>query len=205
MNNLNHPEFFDTVENIIMQDPLSELLGTFENGQVEFSYPEIAKAAGHSCPTVAGAYLMTQKALKALYRNEMPRRGSIRILFKQHRLEGVTGVIARVMSNITGATESDGFKGLNGKFSRTNLMEFEQDIPGIARFIRTDNKEKVDVFYNPNIVPHLPEMKGIMGKVMSGAANAEEKKQFGRLWQKRVEMIMGDNIDNEELISVHVA
>jgi len=205
MNNLNYPAFFNSVENILLQDPLSELLGTFENGQVEFSYPEIAKAAGHSCPTVAGAYLITQKALKALYRNEIPRRGSIRILFKQQRLEGVTGVIARVMSNITGATESDGFKGLNGKFSRTNLMEFEQDIPGIARFIRTDTNEKVDVFYNPNIVPHLPEMEKIMGKVMSGTASANEIELFGRLWQKRVEMILIDNKDNEDLISAHVA
>ena len=205
MNNLNYPAFFNTVENIQLQDPLSDFLGTFKNGRVTFSYPEIAKAAGHSCPTVAGAYLITQKALKALYKDELPRRGSIRILFKQHRLEGVTGVMARVMSNITGATASDGFKGLNGKFSRTHLMEFEQKIPGIARFIRTDTDEKVDVFYNPNIVPHLPEMETIMGKVLSGAASANEIEQFGRLWQKRVEMILIDNKDNEKMISAHLA
>jgi hypothetical protein len=53
------PSFFDEVVQIEMIDPLANVLGTFENGKVTFNYLDIVKAAGHSCPTVSGAYLMT--------------------------------------------------------------------------------------------------------------------------------------------------
>ncbi len=50
-----YPEFFRKIETIKLQDGLSDLLGTFENGLIEFSYLDIVKASGHSCPTIAGA------------------------------------------------------------------------------------------------------------------------------------------------------
>jgi hypothetical protein len=61
---MNHPSFFDTIEKIKLQDPLSAFLGTFENGLIEFSYQDVVKSAGHSCPTVAGAYICTLEGLK---------------------------------------------------------------------------------------------------------------------------------------------
>jgi len=45
---MNYPEFFNTIETIKLKDPLSNLLGTFENGLVEFSYLDVVKNAGHS-------------------------------------------------------------------------------------------------------------------------------------------------------------
>ncbi len=42
-------------------------------------YLDVVKSAGHSCPTVAGAYLATREALKRLYGDELPERGAIRV------------------------------------------------------------------------------------------------------------------------------
>jgi len=53
---MNYPDFFDTVASIKVKDPLAQILGVFENGEYEIPYLEVVKAAGHSCPTVAGAY-----------------------------------------------------------------------------------------------------------------------------------------------------
>ena len=199
---MNYPDFFDAVETIQMQDPLSNILGTFVNGNVTFSYLDVVKAAGHSCPTVAGAYLMTLKALQALYPNRLHVRGDIKVAFAEAQEEGAAGVIGSVVTQITGAAGSGGFKGLNGRFARQSLMEFNADIPSSARFSRTDTGESVDLFYNPNAVPPKPEMQSLMPKVMAGQANEEELKRFGELWQERVKRILVDNADNPEMIRV---
>ena len=111
---MNTPQFFENIENIKVKDPLSQVLGAFSNGEYEFSYLDIVKSAGHSCPTVAGAYLLTQVALESLYPNERAVRGDIKVVFKESLEEGVAGVIGNVISQITGATDKSGFKGLNG-------------------------------------------------------------------------------------------
>ena len=196
------PKFFDEVPGITTFDPLALTLGTVEDGIIKFRYTQIVKSAGHSCPTVAGAYLMTLKALDALYPNTPAIRGEIKVEFKENLEDGVAGVIANVISNITGATDKSGFKGLNGNFARHSLMKFNSDISSNARFTRTDTNKSVDVYYNPGIIPPLPKMQELMGLVMTQNADKEQKKEFGQLWQKRVKRILIDNFDNEEMINI---
>jgi len=197
---MNYPKFFDDVPTITLQDPLSDVLGTFEDGIVEFSYLDIVKASGHSCPTVAGAYLVTFYALKELYVDSMPKRGDIKVAFENPLEEGVTGVIANVITHITGATQKSGFKGLNGKFARHSLMEFEQKVQNIA-FTRKETNQTVEVTYNPSSIAPNPQMQPLMQKVMQGTATKEEKKLFGELWQERVEKILLQNSQSLILIS----
>ena len=178
------------------------MLGTFVDGDVTFSYLDVVKAAGHSCPTVAGAYLMTLKALKALYPQGKAVRGNISVAFSEAQDEGGAGVIGNIISHLAGAAGISGFKGLNGRFARHSLMNFDADIPSSARFSRTDTGESVDVFYNPNAVPPRPEMQRLMPKVMVGKANEEALRRFGELWQERVKCILIDNTDNPEMIRV---
>ena len=201
---MNYPDYYNHVETINLIDPLSQVLGAFEGGEVTFNYLDVVKAAGHSCPTVAGAYLMTLKALKALYPHEKPIRGNIKVAFKEPMQEGVAGVIGNVVSQITGATDQSGFKGLNGKFARHDLMDFSADISASARFTRVDTGLTVDIFYNPNVVPPLPDMQPLMQKVMSGNAVAEDVKAFGIFWQERVERIIIKNIDNNEMLKTQI-
>jgi hypothetical protein len=199
---MDYPDFFDTVETIEMKDPLSCVLGTFADGDVTFSYLDVVKAAGHSCPTVGGAYLMTLKAIKALYPEGKAVRGNISVAFAESQDEGVAGVIGNVVSHITGATGSSGFKGLNGRFARHSLMDFRAAVPSSARFTRVDNGTCVDLYYNPEAVPPKPEMQALMPKVLAGKASAEELKMFGGLWQERVVRILTENSDNAQLIRV---
>lgn len=186
---MNYPKFYDEVESIELVDPLSNILGAFENGVYDITYLEVVKSAGHSCPTVAGAYLLAQSALKALYPDQKAIRGEVKVEFAESLEEGVAGVIANVITQITGATDKSGFKGLGGNFARHSLMDFDANIDSSARFTRVDTGKSVDVFYNPNSIPPLPQQQELMQKMMQGMATAEDIKAFGDAWQDRVRRI----------------
>ncbi len=191
---MNYPKFFDSIESIKVKDPLAQVLGAFYNGEYEISYLEVVKAAGHSCPTVAGAYLMVSQAIKELYPDSRGVRGNIKVEFAESLEEGVAGVVGNVISHITGATDKSGFKGLKGEFARHSLMFYNSDIESSAKFIRVDTGESVDINYNHASVPADKEMMPLMQKLTSGKATVEETKLFGTLWQERVQRIF-ENVD----------
>jgi hypothetical protein len=191
---MKYPDFFDKIEIITLQDQLAGFLGSCENGIIEFSYFDIVKSAGHSCPTVSGAYLMALKGLKALYGEEMPQRGEIFVSFKEDPKDGVAGVIANVLTQITGATETSGFKGIGGNFERHGLMKFNDDISSSIKLKRLDTNKTVEVTYDPNPILPNPLMFDLMQKIMQNDATPEETITFGKLWQERVENIFA-NID----------
>ena len=191
---MSYPKFYDEIESVKVKDPLSNALGAYENGEYEFNYIDVVKSAGHSCPTVAGAYIITLKALKALYPNERAVRGNIKVEFEDALEDGVAGVIANVVSQITGATDKSGFKGLQGKFARHSLMFFNSSIDSSARFTRVDSGKSVDVTYNPSSILPNPDMQVLMQKIAQGTANGDEVKEFGALWQDRVKRIF-ENLD----------
>ena len=184
------PDFFTKVQPITLIDPLAELLGNAHKGIVEYTYSDMVKLAGHSCPTVAGAYLMLREGLNALYGHEMPVRGQIKVLMRGALGEGTVGVVANVATLVTGATDDNGFHGLNGHFDRRNLLFYGADIEGEMALERVDTLQRVVMNYNPSSVPPEPQMSTIMMKVMGGIASAEEKIDFGILWQNRVERIL---------------
>lgn len=197
---MNYPDFFDQAPRITLCDPLAEFLGAAESGVIEYGYLDAVKLAGHSCPTVAGAYLMTRRALATLYGGELPQRGAIRVEFRDGQADGVTGVIANVAGLLTGAAQSGGFKGIAGKFDRRNLLHFNAAIGGETRFTRLDTGTSVEVNYHPEIVPAPPGMKELMQKAVMGVASIEERREFGRLWQERVKRILLDHADDAELV-----
>ncbi len=187
---MTYPQFFNNIPTIKLQDELASFLGAFEDGIIEFSYLDVVKNAGHSCPTVLGAYLMTLEGLKALYEDELPKRGEIIVEFKESQIEGVAGVIGNVITNITGATTTNGFKGIAGKFDRNHLMKFEKDIDGASvRFTRVDTLKSVDVFYDASSVKPHEDMSFLMQKSIKAIATKEEIEEFKKYWQKRVEEI----------------
>ncbi len=191
---MQYPDFYNKIETIKLKDELSETLGAFDDGVIEYNYLDVVKAAGHSCPTVAGAYIVTLVGIKRLYKDETPKRGEIKVSFKDYSFQGTTGVIANVISQITGATDTYGFKGLNGNFKRYGLMNFNQDILAPIRFTRVDTKEYVDITYNPNNIPSNPQIQELMPKVLKDNATLQEKEEFKKLWQQRVYNIF-ENID----------
>lgn len=191
---MKYPSFFDTVESITLHDPLSEALGAFEHGLVTFTYLDVVKSAGHSCPTIAGAYLMVREGLKALYPSCIPERGNVTVSFKSAQKDGTTGVVANVFSLITGATDVWGFKGLGGQFSRTDKLFFEADLSLHVKMERLDTRRSVEIAYEPSRLANDPRLQPLFSKLLTKTLSENEKKEFEMLWQSRVREIL-ENFD----------
>lgn len=196
------PAFFKEVRSIRLADPLAALLGAAEAGELVYGYEDAVKLAGHSCPTVAGAYLMTLKALARLYPDRLPERGGVRVELREPQEAGTTGVTAAVAGLITGAAGEGGFKGLGGRFARRGLLSFGVAMAGELRCTRLDTGAAVEAAYHPEIVPPEPAMPPLMARLMSGEASMDERQEFGRLWQLRVKRILIDHIDDPALITL---
>jgi len=194
------PDFFNDVSPIVVRDPLSEVLGAAKNGLIDYTYKDVVKLAGHSCPTVAGAFLLVQEGLKALYGDEVPVRGEIKVLMKGTLGEGVVGVIANVASMITGATDVGGFHGLAGKFDRRQLLFYEADIEEEMALERVDTNMRVVLNYNPSFVSADPRMGELLPLIASGRADGAARELFGMLWQDRVKRILIDNRADPRLV-----
>ena len=186
---MRYPKFFDQVEPLQLFDPLAKFLGAVEDGLMEITYLDLVKFAGHSCPTIAGVYLMAKLGLERLF-EDLPTRGEIEVHVKGAKGEGVNGVIGNTLAYICGVSDEGGFKGIGGKFDRSGKLFYNTPITGEIALKRTDTGTKVELSYDPSIVPPEPKMKELMQKLMMGQGGPEEKKEFGQLWQKRVEKIL---------------
>jgi len=197
---INYPTFFKTRPTITLQDPLQKFLGTFQDGVVEFNYLEVAKNAGHSCPDVTGAYLMTLRALKVLYKDKLPIRGEIKAYFNKEHTDDITSVMADVVGHITGAKLSLGFRGIAGKYNRIALLEFNHPFEGNIKFERCDTNEAVIAKYDLSSIPTDPKQDILMQKVLSGEASLGEEIDFEVLWQQRVEKIFNHASELIEIV-----
>lgn len=195
-------DFLAEVRPIRFKEPLAETLGAFksEDAVLEHSFVDVAKMAGHACPTVAGAYLSCQKALEALYPDEIPVRGEIAITVYGEPDEGVYGVMAQVFSFLTGAAQNTGFKGLGHKFKRKDLLKFSPkkiDSQAICfEFKRLDGGKAVLVKFFPRQIPFSEEkakrLAELLEKVIWEAAKDEEKREFQELWMDRVKDMLSE-------------
>lgn len=186
-------KFFHQVRPIRLIEPLARLLGAqYDDGVYVFHFTDAALLAGHTCPAVSGAYKVTQKALDALYGEQLPVRGEIRVLIKGGPRDLAYGPQAQVISLITGASGATGFKGLGGRFSRCDKLLFDTKDVQFNTFIfeREDTGKAVKVMYNPQVLPHDPRMNDVSPKVMAGSATEEEKELFISLWQENVRRIL---------------
>lgn len=202
---MSHPDFFDAVPRISLYDPLAEFLGATKDGILQFGYFDAVRLAGHSCPTVAAAYWSTFKALACLYPGAMPVRGEIRVEFSQDSASGVTGVIANVVSMLTGAMSDNGFKGIGGRFDRRRKLFFAVEMPGEMRFTRLDTGRAVQTAANLQHVPASPRLPGLMANCLSGTATAAETAEFRQLWQARVRSILFEHGDDPDVFLVTAA
>ncbi|BBO20239.1 MAG: hypothetical protein HKUEN07_15010 [Rhodocyclaceae bacterium] len=199
---MRYPDFYDHAPSVTMYDPLAKFLGAAEGGILEYRYVDAVKAAGHSCPTVASAWLMTLRALEALYPQDLAERGGIRVDFRHDSTSGVTGVIANIVTLVTGATHDTGFKGLAGRFDRRNLLFFNAAVGEEIRFTRKDTGVAVDVTAHLEHVPSAPHVGELMAACITGRATDEVQREFGRLWQERVRAILVDHARDAQVIVV---
>ena len=199
---MSHPDFFDSVPRLALFDPLAALLGASSDGRLEYGYLDAVRLAGHSCPTVAGAYLLASRAMGCLYGSEVPRRGNFHVSCGDSLDEGVTGVIASVLTLLTGAAGSGGFKGLAGQHSRRNLLAFGQGGGGTFTFRRLDDGSAVTLSLDLSSVPPDPRMGGLLQALLSGEASEADGRDFRHLWQDRVRRILLEHWDDPALVVV---
>lgn len=179
------PDFFDRMPSIVVRDPLAEFLGAADGGRLEYSYADAVKLTGHSCPTVAGAYLATLEALRALYADALAERGGIRVELRARLDEGVAGVVASVATLLTGAAGEGGFKGIAGRFERRGLLSFGAPIATDLRFTRRDTGAAVEVNVRHG-APMAPALRGALAQALEPEASNAELQAFAHGWQARV-------------------
>jgi formylmethanofuran dehydrogenase subunit E len=199
---MQYPAYFDDIPVFTVYDPLAGFLGATVGGVIEYRYLDAVKLTGHSCPTVASAYWITVKAMKALYKDEMPCRGGIRVDFADNRNSGVTGVTANVVQLLTGAAGDDGFKGLSGIFFRNTLMTFGASGRYQIRFAQREAHKHVDASVDLSRLPQSLELRQLMQRCLSGAADFSENQRFRELWQLRVRQVILDHGEDPEVFRV---
>ena len=192
-----YPAFYDQAPRIVLRDPLAAFLGAADDGLLEYHYLDAVKLAGHSCPTVAGAYLMARTALRTLYPDEVAERGSIAVRMPAAEGAGVTGVIAQVLTLITGAAASNGFHGIGGRFARQSLLEFsDAGDTAAVQFRRRDNGSAVAVELDLATVPAPANLRELIAAALMPAAPAEQLAALAQAWQGRARRLLLDHADD---------
>ena len=198
---MHYPAFYDEAPRIAMRDPLAALLGAADDGLIDYGYADAVRLAGHSCPTVAGAYLMARTAMRTLYPDQPAERGGICVRMPAAEDEGVTGVTAQVLTLVTGADASNGFHGIGGRFVRQSLLSYAAVRGASAvQFHRRDNGDAVSVELDLSRVPPAPQLRELMGAALDPAATAAQRTAFGQAWQDRVRRLLLDHADDPQVV-----
>jgi len=173
---------------IKVYEPFAEYLGGNEaESRFSISLLDAYHLAGHSCPSMTGAFLMTAAAAKSLFSDGILVRGMVEVDIASDPGSGATGPMANVIAYITGAWGDSGFGGLGGKFRRRDLLRFnsENAPDGGFRFTRSDTGKVIDVFFSPG--PPSPE---------SAAA------PFPETWRIRVRQILEQGDASVKIVTV---
>ncbi|MGY0560346.1 hypothetical protein ACW7G2_06485 [Luteimonas sp. A277] len=194
------PAFFEDAPVIRVRDGLAKLLGTATDGLIEYRYADAVRLAGHSCPTVAGAWLSARAGLSALYGDDLPERGGVTVSMPEAEDAGVAGVIGQVLTLVTGAAGTGGFKGLGGLHARNDLLRYGDATAAALRMKRQDTGASVEVRFDPSPVPADPEMRLMIPLALAGGSEAIAR--FGAAWQDRVRRLLLEHADDPAVITV---
>jgi hypothetical protein len=187
------------IDPIEIRDPVAEALGVIESGDpFVITYTDAVKEAGHSCPTASGAYRIVQLGLDALYPDDYPVRSEIEVQAAGPRDDAAYGVMSRIISYVTGATDDDGFSGLAGGYGgRRDLLRFDVFDPDTAeptfRFRRTHTDETVEVTYHVSDVPDGGPAIGNLQGILDGSASDQQREAFADAWHRRVQVVLSDD------------
>jgi hypothetical protein len=196
------PNFYDAAPRLTVYDPLSEFLGAADQGRIEYGYADAVRLAGHSCPTVAGAYMMAVKALRHLYGSDLPVRGDIEVHVRAAAEDGTAGVMASIATLVTGATRETGFKGIAGQFDRRHLLVFGADLGGEMAFRRRDTGAGVQARVDSSLVAPDPETRSLLQRQLTSGVTDEEATRLRTLWQDRVRRLLIDHFDDPRVVQL---
>jgi len=200
---MSFPAFYAQAPIVETFDPLAQLLGASENGHLDYCYADAVRLAGHSCPTVAGAFLMGRAALRALYPGARAERGQVEVTMPAPAHHGTVGVIAQVLTLLTGAAAENGFPGLAGRYARNGLLGFAGRHEGDAvGFRRRDTGDAVTIELDTSPVPGDPGQRALLGAILQDKASAGQERAFADMWQERVRRMLLEFADDERVIKL---
>lgn len=143
----------DLQQNTIqVREPFAQFLqATKTEFDFELSLLDVVRFAGHACPSMIGAFIISKKAAQELFTDHVVVRGDVEISTAQSAGSGATGPMCNVLSMIFGAWEKSGFGGLSGQFRRRDLLKFsDPQVPeGAFRFKNIQTNQQIDIFYSP--------------------------------------------------------
>jgi len=197
------PDFYEKAPVVRTRDSFADVLGAADSGMLEYHYVDAVRLAGHSCPTVAGAFLMGRAALAALYPGEPAERGGIAVRMPAPEYEGTTGVMAQVLTLLTGAAADNGFHGIQGRYRRKGLLSFAEQREGEAiTFTRLDTRDSVAVTLNVSLVPGDPAQGARLAAILQDRADDAQRLAFANAWQDRVRRLLLEFADDARVVSV---
>jgi hypothetical protein len=200
---VNFPDFYEQAPVVRTRDPFAAVLGAAQDGRLDYHYLDAVRLAGHSCPTVAGAFLIGRAALATLYPGEPAERGNIAVHMPAPEDDGVTGVMAQVLTLLTGAAGGNGFQGMRGRFRRKGLLSFAQQREGKAIiFTRLDTRASVAVTLDVSLIPADPAQGERLMAILQDSADAAQQTAFADAWQERVRRLLLEFADDARVISV---
>lgn len=200
---MKYPAFYDQAPRISMRDPLAALLGAVAGGLLEYSYLDAVRLAGHSCPTVAGAYLQVRAAMMALFPDGPATRGGIDVRMPAPETEGTNGVIAQVLTLVTGAAAANGFHGIGGHYVRQHLLQFaDVSAASAIGFRRRDTGQAVSVELDLRPVPAPPNLRALLAAAIEPEATPVQREALAQAWQGRVQTLLLDHADDPAVLQV---
>ena len=181
--------YIQQVSPIKVKDPMASMVGYKNPGEdyFELSLNDVGKYTGHVCAGVASGYVLTQKALEALYpNNEIPVRGQISFAASR-RIDPL-----EVATYIVRAREAQ------GEEKESNICVIDttlRTVPGSHTIIfkRADTGAMVKAVFNKYKLmdpKKIGGMKSSKAKVMKGTATEEEKVMFAERMQKIVKKVL---------------
>jgi len=182
LKNINAGDFEKFIVNI--HEPFAEyLMAGPQEYQFKISLLDVVRFAGHACPSMVGAFLISQKAIQELFpETNICVRGQIAVEIPTSVTQGATGPISNVFSMIFGAWEQSGFGGLSGQFARRGLLKYDSSStqPGTFRFRNLKTGAAVDISYDPSLAP---------------APDSVENLPFQKLWRHKIATILESPTD----------
>lgn len=166
---------------IQIHEPFAEyLMADPDEYQFSISLLDVVRFAGHACPSMVGAFLISQKAVKELYpETNTLIRGQVTVELPTSATQGATGPISNVFSMIFGAWEKSGFGGLQGQFVRRGLLRYDslEIPPGVFRFRNLNTGAKVDISWDASKAKLPAGIEGL---------------PFQKVWRHRITSILND-------------
>lgn len=181
------PNFYDQAGYISIKDAEAVQVGSVAPGEaLQIGLKDVGLFTGHVCPGAASGFMLAKKALKALFGDQLPERGKIRVA----TMPG--NDLANVAAYICGILPMNIF-GLHPDLIVDPKLKPQKPGKLVLIFERKDTGKMVKAVFNKSKVMDPKKIKAIHAykkKFAEGKAGKEDIQKMGQLFQDMVKKIV---------------